>query len=122
MPFAGVLALMLAFAAGPLVQMHAQSTPAPTPSPTPAPAQPGQPAQPDQAAPDAGGPGGDSGVIALPRKKDTTDEPPPPPAPAQPRIKNPEGLNIPTLRIEVPEVDVDAHVRARTQAWQLPRL
>jgi VWFA-related protein len=110
MPFAGVLGLMLAFAAGPLVQMHAQSTPAPTPSPTPAPAQPGQPAQPDQAAPDAGGPGGDSGVIALPRKKDTTDEPPPPPAPAQPRIKNPEGLNIPTLRIEVPEVDVDVGV------------
>ncbi|MGD0891833.1 MAG: VWA domain-containing protein [Terracidiphilus sp.] len=108
LPLGGLFVLMLAFAAGPLIQIHAQSTPPPTPPATPQ--QPGQPAQPDQTAPDAGGPTGDSGVIALPKKKDATDEPPPPPAPAQPKIKNPEGVNIPTLRIEVPEVDVDVGV------------
>ena len=41
-----------------------------------------QPKQPDQAAPDSGGPGGDTGVIAVPRKKDVPEEAPPPPAPA----------------------------------------
>jgi VWFA-related protein len=100
LPFAGLLVLLLALAAGPL--LVAQTTPPP--------AQPQKPAQPDQTAPDAGGPGGDSGVIALPKKKDTGDEPPPPPAPAAPKIRTPEGMNIPTLRIEVPEVNVDVGV------------
>jgi VWFA-related protein len=101
--FAGLLTLLLAFAAGPLMELHAQSTPAPAPPPA-------KPAQPDQTAPDAGGPTGDSGTIALPKKKDSTEEPPPPPAPAQPKINNPAGLNIPTLRLSVPEVDVDVGV------------
>jgi VWFA-related protein len=65
--------------------------------------------QPDQAAPDAGGPSADSGVIALPKKKEpATDEPPP--APAAPKIKNPEGMGNVALRIEVPEVSVDVGV------------
>jgi VWFA-related protein len=72
---------------------------------------PPQPQQPDQTAPDAGGPSGDSGVIALPKKKDaTSDAPPLPPAPSAPKIKNPEGMAIPSLRIEVPEVSVDVGV------------
>jgi VWFA-related protein len=104
--FTGLLLLVLALAAGPLTQIHAQTTPPPTPPP----AQPQQPAQPDQAAPDAGGPGGDSGVIALPKKKDTGAEPPPPVAPAAPKVVNPVGMNIPTVRIDVPEVDVDVGV------------
>jgi VWFA-related protein len=104
--FAGSLLLLIALAAGPLTQIDAQTTP-----PTPPPAQPQQPAQPDQAAPDAGGPGGDSGVIALPKKKDTGEEaPPPPPALSAPKVVNPVGMNIPTMRIEVPEVDVDVGV------------
>jgi VWFA-related protein len=65
--------------------------------------------QPDQATPDAGGPGADSGVIALPKKKDTTEDAPPP-APAAPKIKNPEGMGNFSLRIEVPEVTVDVGV------------
>jgi VWFA-related protein len=116
LPIAGMLVLLLVFAMGPLIQIHAQSTP------TPPPAQPGQPAQPDQTAPDAGGPGGDSGVIALPKKKDTVDEPPAPVAPAQPKIKNPEGMNIPTLRIEVPEVDVDVGVLLEKTHQFVPNL
>jgi VWFA-related protein len=67
------------------------------------------PQQPDQAAPDAGGPGADSGTIALPKKKEAPEEAPPP-APAEPKIKNPEGMSNFSLRIEVPEVTVDVGV------------
>src|SRR5271166_1685425 len=40
---------------------------------SPPPAQPPQ-QQPDQATPDAGGPGGDSGVIVVPKKKETPED------------------------------------------------
>lgn len=74
--------------------------------------QPSQPAgqqQPtDQATPDAGGPNGDNGVIALPKKKDADEAPPP--APAAPKFKNPENFPTTSLRIEVPEVTVDVGV------------
>jgi VWFA-related protein len=65
---------------------------------------------PDQAAPDSGGPGGDTGVIAVPRKKDAPEEAPAPAAPAQPKVKNPEELGAVSLRLEVPEVTVDVGV------------
>jgi VWFA-related protein len=74
----------------------------------PPPAQPQQP-PPDQAAPDAGGPGGDNGSIALPKKKDQPEDTPPP-APAEPKFKNPEGASNFSLKIEVPEVTVDVGV------------
>lgn len=76
-------------------------------APTPPP-QPQQPAPPDQTAPD-GGPTGDSGPIALPKKKEQTDDTPPP-APVAPKVKNPEGAGNYSLRIEVPEVTVDVGV------------
>jgi VWFA-related protein len=73
----------------------------------------GQQPQTDQAtpeaAPDSGGPSGDTGVIALPRKKANPDSITPP-APAAPTIKNPEGMPNFSLRIEVPEVTVDVGV------------
>lgn len=83
----------------------------------PAPAQQTQQQQPaqqpqqqqDQAAPDAGGPGADSGSIALPKKKDQPDNTPPP-APAEPKFKNPEGAPNFSLKVEVPEVTVDVGV------------
>jgi VWFA-related protein len=65
--------------------------------------------QPDQTTPDAGGPGGDPGVIALPKKKDAPADAPPP-APAAPKVKNPEGMANFSLRVEVPEVTVDVGV------------
>ena len=65
--------------------------------------------QPDQATPDAGGPAADSGVIGVPRKKEPA-EAPLPPAPAQPTVKNPEGMSNLSLRIDVPEVTVDVGV------------
>jgi VWFA-related protein len=65
--------------------------------------------QPDQTAPDAGGPSGDNGSIALPRKKDNPDDTPPP-APAEPKIVKPEGMPNMSLRVEVPEVTIDVGV------------
>ena len=65
--------------------------------------------QPEQSTPDAGGPSGDTGVIAVPKKKDTPDETPPP-APAAPQFKNPEGLGNVTLHVSVPEVTIDVGV------------
>src|SRR5579863_6569316 len=97
-----LLATLLVLAAAVVVAPLARAQ-APTPPPA-------QPQQPDQTAPDAGGPTGDSGVIALPKKKDATDAPPPPPAPAEPKVKNPEGMPTTSIRIEVPEVSVDVGV------------
>ena len=96
---AALLVVLVALAAAPFARSQA--------NPTPPPQQPAQ--QPDQAAPDAGGPGGDSGVIALPKKKDTPADVPPP-APAAPKVKNPEGMPTYSLRVEVPEVTVDVGV------------
>jgi VWFA-related protein len=71
-----------------------QTTPAPTPPP-------------DQRSPDAGGPGSDNGVIAIPKKKEAAPEPPPPP---QPKVVNPPGLGNFSLRVDVPVVTVDTAV------------
>jgi len=65
--------------------------------------------QPDQQAPEAGGPSGDNGPIALPKKPDNSDNTPPP-APARPEFKNPENTPNMSLRVEVPEVTVDVGV------------
>jgi VWFA-related protein len=74
-------------------------------------AQTTQTPQPAQTIPDSGGPGGDNGVIAVPKKKEAPEDvPPPPPAPAAPKIKNPEGLGNVSLRLDVPEVTVDVGV------------
>ncbi len=91
-----VVVLMLAGIAA-VEKAQGQATPPPPP-----------PAQ-DQTAPDAGGPGADSGVIALPRKKEAPEDTPPP-APAAPRIKNPEGLPPVSLHVDVSEVSVDVGV------------
>lgn len=99
-PRAGWFVVLLALAAMPIGR--AQATPQ-----APQAQQPQQ--QPDQAAPDAGGPGADSGVIALPKKKDAPEDVPPP-APAAPKIKNPEGMGNFSLRVDVPEVTVDVGV------------
>jgi VWFA-related protein len=68
-----------------------------------------QPQQSDQNAPAAGGPAGDTGVIAVP-KKNPNEAPPPPPAPARPPFKNPEGAGNVTFHVNVPEVTLDVGV------------
>jgi VWFA-related protein len=91
----------------------AQSTPAQQPQQTP-PAQ-----QPDQNTPDAGGPGGDNGVIALPKKKEAEPEPPPPP---KPEVKNPPGMGNFSLRVDVPVVTVDVGVILQKTHQFVPNL
>ena len=106
-----LLASLAVFTAGPAV--WAQS---------PQPQSPPQPQQPaDQTSPDSGGPAGDSGTIALPKKKDKPDDTPPP-APAAPKIKNPEGLTNYSLRVEVPEVSVDVGVLLEKTGQFVPGL
>ena len=80
-----------------------------------------QPQQPDQTAPEAGGPAGDSGTIALPKKKDKSAEAPPP-APAAPAVKNPPELNNYSIRVDVPEVTVDVGVLLEKTGQFVPNL
>lgn len=96
----------------------AQSTPPAQPQ-----QQPQQPQQqpPDQTAPDAGGPTGDNGAIALPKKKDQP-EAAPPPAPAEPKFKNPEGAANFSLRVDVPEVTLDVGVLLEKTGQFVPGL
>ena len=78
---------------------------------------------PDQTtAPDAGGPGADNGVIAIPKKNPDAAEPPPPPAPAAPKVKVPEGMGNVTIHIDVPEVTVDVGVMLEKTGQFVPGL
>jgi VWFA-related protein len=63
--------------------------------------------QSDQTAPEAGGPTGDNGSIAIPKKKEVEPAPPPPP---EPTVKNPPGLQNFSLHVDVPIVTVDVGV------------
>jgi VWFA-related protein len=66
------------------------------------------PNQDDQSVPEAGGPGGDAGPVAVPRKRPaTTDEPV---APIEPKVKNPPGMGTYSLHVDVPVVTVDVGV------------
>jgi VWFA-related protein len=97
------LVLLIVGLAGSLMALG-QSTPT---TPTTPPANPQQ--QPDAVGADAGGPGGDTGAIVVPKKKAQPDDTPPP-APVAPKIKNPEGLPPVSIEINVPEVTVDVGV------------
>jgi len=101
--FSMAILLMALLMAAVAVQGHAQNQSQPPAAQQPA-AQ-----QPDQQAPEAGGPSGDNGPIALPKKPDNSDNAPPP-APARPEFKAPEGAPNMSLRVEVPEVTVDVGV------------
>lgn len=94
-----------------------------TPAPNQNQQQPQQPAQqPDQtSAPDAGGPGADNGVIAIP-KKAPADEPPPAPAPPEPKVRNPVEMGNVTLHVDVPEVTVDVGVLLEKTGQFVPGL
>ena len=81
-----------------------QDAPAQQPAPRPQ-AQPQTPD--DQQAPEAGGPGGDNGAIAIPKKKDKEEAPLPPP---EPKVKTPPELSNYSLRVDVPVVTVDVGV------------
>jgi VWFA-related protein len=74
-----------------------------------------------QASPDSGGPGSDSGSIAIPRKN-KEDAPPPPSAPSERPFKNPEGAPNYTLKMDVPEVTVYVGVLIEKTHQFLPGL
>lgn len=81
-----------------------------------------QPQQ-DQTAPAAGGPSGDNGVIALPKKKDAPEEEAPaPPAPPEPKVTNPTDMPPVSLHIDVPEVTVDVGVLLKKTGQFVPGL
>jgi VWFA-related protein len=78
---------------------HAQTTPPPPQQTKPATAPPDD----DQ------GPATDNGTIILKKKKEAEEPPPPPAAPAEPKVKNPNGDTY-SLRVDVPIVNIDANV------------
>jgi len=108
---------LAAFAGSPVAQAQSQTPPPAQPQQTtPAPPPPA-----DQTAPDAGGPGGDNGAIAIPKKKEAPDDTPPP-APAAPKLKNPPGLDNYSIRVDVPEVSVDVGVLLEKTGQFVPNL
>ena len=94
-----LVALALAFCLAVVAAASAQTTSQESSSQSPT-AQ-----KPDQTPPEAGGPGGDVGPIAVPKKKESSDDVPAPPQPKK-------QADIPeySLRVDVPVVTVDARV------------
>ncbi len=68
------------------------------------------PSRPPATTPDDNGPQQDNGPIILKKKKEGAEEPPPS-APAEEKIKNPDGLSNYSLRVDVPVVTVDVSVQ-----------
>jgi VWFA-related protein len=95
--------LALALVLSPLAVILAQDSPQPS-LPT---AQQQNPNKQDAPA-DAGGPTGDVGPYAIPKKK---DEPPPPPPPEKP--KKIEGMPDYSIKVDVPLVNVDVLVTTK---------
>jgi VWFA-related protein len=88
-------------------------TPAAAPTPQQAP-----PAQPP--ATDDAGPQTDNGPIVIKKKKESA-EPPPPVAPAEEKVKNPNGANY-SLRVDVPLVSLDVSVQLEKTHQFVPGL
>src|SRR3984885_4370998 len=78
---------------------HPQTTP-PAPQQKPTTQEP---------TPDDAGPATDNGSIVLKKKKEADAPPPAPAAPAEPKVKNPNGDTY-SLRVDVPIVNIDASV------------
>ncbi len=75
----------------------------------------------DQTGPDAGGPAGDNGSIAIPKKSEKEKEqeaPPPPPPP----VKNPPALGNFSMRVDVPVVTLDVGVNLEKTHEFVPNL
>ena len=99
-------ALLVVFLSAFTEALWAQQQPAPPP-----------PAQPSQQAPgEAGGPQGDIGPMAIPKKK---EEPPPPPVT---KPKTPENMPNYSLSVDVPLVTVPVSVIAQKNGQFIPGL
>ncbi len=115
---AAALALVLLLAQSPALASAQEST---TPS-SGSQQQTGSQQQPapDQTAPEAGGPAGDNGAIAIPKKKEKDE--PAPPAPPEPTVKNPPGMQPFSLHVDVPVVTVDVGVLLEKTHQFVPNL
>jgi VWFA-related protein len=89
---------------------------------SPATAQSSQTDQQKQASPASGGPSGDSGAIAIPKKNPDDIAPPPPPAPDKPKYNTEPGAPQFSLKLEVPEVTVDVGVLLEKNHMFVPGL
>ncbi len=112
--WAVVAVAALALAAVPLNQAYSQAQDSSQAAAGQQQTQPAQQTQPNQQNPvpatsDSGGPGGDNGAIAIP-KKNPDDQPPPAPAPPAPKFTNPAGAPDVSFKLQVPEVTVDVGV------------
>ncbi len=114
--FSLALVILAVLVGAPLSQAQTQPQ-----QPSPQPSQQPDQQTPDQTAPAAGGPSGDTGAIALPKKKDKSEEAPPP-APAAPVVKNPPELSNYSLRVDVPEVTLDVGVLLEKTGQFVPNL
>ncbi|MGB0124327.1 MAG: VWA domain-containing protein [Silvibacterium sp.] len=104
-PVTSLIALLLLSQAPNLAPAQQSATQQTTPQTAPA-----QQSSQDQTAPPAdGGPTGDNGAIAIPKKSEP-ESPAPPPPPAPPTPKNPPGAGNFSLRVDVPVVTVDVGV------------
>lgn len=109
---AAAIGVMMLLAQAPATTFAQQSSPPQQPSTQQQPSQ-------DDAAPEAGGPTGDNGSIALPKKKEAAE---PAPAPAEPKVKNPPGLQNFSLHVDVPVVTVDVGVLLEKTHQFVPNL
>jgi VWFA-related protein len=91
--------VLVSIALPPRVHAQQQGTTAPTTG-----QQQQKPTTPDE----AGGPQGDIGPYAIPKKKDDSTPPPPPPKP-----KAPEGMPSYSLSVDVPSVNLDVMVTTK---------
>lgn len=77
--------------------------------------------QPSDVGPAAGGPSGDTGAIAVPKKKES-EEAPAPAAPPRPEFKNPPNTPNYSIQLQVPEVVVDVGVLLQKTGQFIPGL
>lgn len=77
------------------------------------------PPVPAESGPEAGGPGGNNGAIAIPKRPEKPEAPPPPPPPP---VKNPPGLQNFSINVNVPEVTLDVGVILQKDHEFVPNL
>jgi VWFA-related protein len=96
------VAILCVLVIAPITSLKAQSSQTPPANSQQNPKKPDQ----QQAPPEAGGPQGDIGPIAVPKKKPEEEKPVEKP----PKVKNPEEIGNFSLRVDVPLVNVDVSV------------
>jgi VWFA-related protein len=77
---------------------------------------------PNETGPAAGGPSGDTGAIAVPKKAPTDAEPAPAAPPPPPEYKNPPGTPDYSIQLQVPEVVVNVGVLLQKTGQFVPGL